>query len=198
MRKRMVDSVDKKRKKTNTCDQVSHEGSNENQQSKKRRYERVSWQFRYDQLVEFRNQFGHTNVPQNYAKNMKLAAWVKFQRSQYKTGNLIKERINQLNELSFEWYRNNKKQASACLASLNEAAEKKRNEIAARKERNREAAEKKKNEIAARKAAREELKQKRIANKKPIVNETQSQHFEKVEEIEVRVNTICCRCLSSY
>ena len=102
MRKRMVDSVDKKRKKTNTCDQVSHEGSNENQQSKKRRV-RVSWQFRYDELAEFRNEFGHTNVAQNYAKNMQLGRWVHFQRSQYKTSTLIQERIDKLDALSFVW-----------------------------------------------------------------------------------------------
>ena len=62
-----------------------------------------------------------------------------------------------------------------------------------------EAAEKKKKETQAeRDVKRDKLKQKRIANKKPIVNETQSQHFVKVEEIEVHVNTIYYRCLSSY
>ena len=107
MRKRMVVSVDKKRNKTNTCDQVSHEGSNENQQSKKRRCgpysPYVPWQTRYGELVEFRINYGHTNVPQNYAKNMKLGKWVSNQRSRYKNDTLTKEGINQLNKLKFEW-----------------------------------------------------------------------------------------------
>ena len=107
MRKRMVVPVDKKRNKTNTCDQVSHEGSNENQQSKKRRCgpysPYVPWQTRYGELVEFRINYGHTNVPQNYAKNMKLGKWVSTQRSQYNTSTLTQERIDQLNELNFEW-----------------------------------------------------------------------------------------------
>ena len=91
----------------NTCDQVSHEGSNENQQSKKRRCSpyspHVPWQTRYGELVEFRINYGNTNVPQNYAKNIKLGQWVSTQRSQYNTSTLTQERIDQLNELNFEW-----------------------------------------------------------------------------------------------
>ena len=38
MRKRIVVSAHKKRKKTNPCEQVLHERSNEGQKSKKRRH----------------------------------------------------------------------------------------------------------------------------------------------------------------
>ena len=107
MRKRMGVSVYKKRNKTNTCDQVLHEGSNKNQQSKKRKRglysPYVPWQTRYGELVEFRNNFGHTNVHRHFATNMKLGIWVNTQRCQYKTGTLTQERIDQLNALSFVW-----------------------------------------------------------------------------------------------
>ena len=41
---------------------------------------RVSWEERFDELVEFKDEFGHCNVSQNYAANPALAKWVRTQR----------------------------------------------------------------------------------------------------------------------
>ena len=42
------------------------------------------WEERYQQLVEFRNRYGHCLVPHNWEPNRALAQWVKRQRHQYK------------------------------------------------------------------------------------------------------------------
>ena len=42
------------------------------------------WEERYQELMEFRNQFGHCLVPHNWEPNRALAQWVKRQRYQYK------------------------------------------------------------------------------------------------------------------
>uniref|UniRef100_A0A7S4VVR2 Helicase-associated domain-containing protein n=3 Tax=Ditylum brightwellii TaxID=49249 RepID=A0A7S4VVR2_9STRA len=42
------------------------------------------WGQRYEELLEFKKEFGHTNVPQNYSSNPSLGHWVRNQRSRYK------------------------------------------------------------------------------------------------------------------
>ena len=39
------------------------------------------WQTRCDELIAFKQQYGHSNVPRNYAQNKSLAIWVMTQRS---------------------------------------------------------------------------------------------------------------------
>jgi len=67
------------------------------------------WDERLQQLVDFNNEFNHTNVPRNYAQNKPLGAWANTQRIQYKLNEkgkpstLTNERINSLNKLGFVW-----------------------------------------------------------------------------------------------
>ena len=67
------------------------------------------WEDQLQQLVEFNNEFNHTNVPHQYTQNKPLGAWVsiQIQRKEYKLieegkqSPLTKERIESLNTLSF-------------------------------------------------------------------------------------------------
>ena len=67
------------------------------------------WEERLQQLVDFNDEFNHTNVPQKYTKNRPLATCVRTQRNQYKyiedgkPSSLTKERIESLNKIGFIW-----------------------------------------------------------------------------------------------
>ena len=71
--------------------------------------ERMDWNKRYQQLVEYKNKHGNTIVPQNYAKNKPLGKWTAKQREQYrfrvegKHSFLTGERIEKLNDIGFVW-----------------------------------------------------------------------------------------------
>lgn len=76
----------------------------------------ASWYDRLDELRAFKSTHGHCNVPSNYEKNTRLAAWVKCQRRQYrlfqegKPNNITQLRIIELEKLGFEWeLRSNKR-----------------------------------------------------------------------------------------
>lgn len=77
---------------------------------------RDDWQKHYEELMEYKKEHGHCNVPARYAKNRRLGIWVSAQRQQYKQLNaamdgnkprrsapLTLERINLLNLLGFTW-----------------------------------------------------------------------------------------------
>ncbi|GAX29418.1 hypothetical protein FisN_16Hh142 [Fistulifera solaris] len=73
------------------------------------------WKRRYDQLREFYDKYGHSNVPEDYSDNFQLGQWCMNQRSQYKRyclgwpTALCAERIQKLEALDFRWnYRDNK------------------------------------------------------------------------------------------
>jgi hypothetical protein len=67
------------------------------------------WIVRFQQLCEYKVEFGHCRVPQRYADNPKLTQWVKTQRTQYrlhqkgKPSHLTIERIGELHGIGFEW-----------------------------------------------------------------------------------------------
>lgn len=67
------------------------------------------WQTRFDELKDYRLQYGDCNVPYNFNENRKLPTWVKCQRRQYKlrqmgkSSNMTKERIKKLQVLGFKW-----------------------------------------------------------------------------------------------
>eukprot|EP00539_Tryblionella_compressa_P010783 CAMPEP_0178801178 /NCGR_PEP_ID=MMETSP0745-20121128/13215_1 /TAXON_ID=913974 /ORGANISM="Nitzschia punctata, Strain CCMP561" /LENGTH=358 /DNA_ID=CAMNT_0020460009 /DNA_START=17 /DNA_END=1094 /DNA_ORIENTATION=- len=79
-----------------------------------------TWEARYNELVEFYREHGHSNVPSGYV-NGKLATWVKYQRRQYKMlkntldqgrtlastskqkSSLTWDRVQKLQSLEFEW-----------------------------------------------------------------------------------------------
>lgn len=58
------------------------------------------WLKKYQLLIEYKKQHNTTNVPQFHKE---LGRWVNDQRVHYNKGKLIKDRIDKLNTISFEW-----------------------------------------------------------------------------------------------
>ncbi|KAL7557493.1 hypothetical protein ACA910_019339 [Epithemia clementina (nom. ined.)] len=69
----------------------------------------VPWQHRYDQLVAFKERFGHSQVPIGWEENVQLSNWVSTQRQEYKlmqkgrSSRLTSQRIDLLDKVSFVW-----------------------------------------------------------------------------------------------
>jgi hypothetical protein len=69
----------------------------------------AAWEERKSELLDYRAQYGHCNVPSNYSPNRQLAVWVKRQRRQYKffcdtkPSSMTTDRISTLESLGFEW-----------------------------------------------------------------------------------------------
>ena len=67
------------------------------------------WQTRHEELIAFKQQNGHCNVPQQYDQNKSLGRWVRSQRNQYKLkckgkpSSMTAERQAALEEIGFEW-----------------------------------------------------------------------------------------------
>ncbi len=61
------------------------------------------WEERYLQLLYFKGENGHCNVPYNYLDNPELARWVSNQRQSRKNGKLLPERERLLEEIGFLW-----------------------------------------------------------------------------------------------
>jgi superfamily II DNA or RNA helicase len=61
-----------------------------------------AWLQSYEELLNYKNQHGHCNVPQT-KKSAQLGAWVNQQRFLYKKENLIQERVLKLDSIGFEW-----------------------------------------------------------------------------------------------
>jgi hypothetical protein len=63
------------------------------------------WMLRYNELVEYKREFGHCNVPYSYIRksNPQLCSWVGEQRRRFKNKYLSDDRIAKLNELGFVW-----------------------------------------------------------------------------------------------
>jgi len=73
---------------------------------------RVPWEERFKELVEFKDKFGHCQVPMGYKNNTRLANWVSNQRQERremlrgkKSGyrRLTQERIEMLDKIGFVW-----------------------------------------------------------------------------------------------
>ena len=66
-----------------------------------------SWNDRYNQLVEYKNEHGNCLVPARYPKNQALGTWVVNQRTRLrregKQTPLTEERIKKLDEVGFVW-----------------------------------------------------------------------------------------------
>lgn len=54
------------------------------------------WDMRYAELQEFKKEFGHWIVPQNYERNKKLGTWVIHQRRQLKSRQLRHDRFQKV------------------------------------------------------------------------------------------------------
>jgi hypothetical protein len=61
------------------------------------------WLERYNELIKFKEQHNHCNVPRNYKHNKPLSIWVDSQRRDYRRGKLLKKHEDMLNEIGFEW-----------------------------------------------------------------------------------------------
>ncbi len=61
------------------------------------------WEFRFDQLREFKAVHGHCNVPYRYPIDPTLGRWVQNQREFRKKRTLRKDRVERLEELGFQW-----------------------------------------------------------------------------------------------
>ena len=62
-----------------------------------------AWETQFSALSQFKEQFGHCNVPQRYVKNPKLATWVGTQRDDYKEKRITQERLSRLESIGFQW-----------------------------------------------------------------------------------------------
>lgn len=65
--------------------------------------ERDAWERMLERLVEFKKTHGHCNVPQKGGQDKRLGKWVNTQRTHFKRGKLIPDRVRQLNEVGFIW-----------------------------------------------------------------------------------------------
>ena len=67
------------------------------------------WSVRFQQMCEFKAQFGHCVVPREYTANPKLGQWVSIQRTNYrfhhegKPSPMTGERIRELESVGFIW-----------------------------------------------------------------------------------------------
>ena len=70
---------------------------------------RTDWNHRFEELIKFKQEYGHCIVPQLFTQNKGLGKWVSKQREQYrrlldnKYSFMTKERIEKLNEIGFSW-----------------------------------------------------------------------------------------------
>ncbi|EAY23914.1 helicase associated domain-containing protein [Microscilla marina] len=62
-----------------------------------------SWEQHYQELVAFKNDHGHANVPHSWPANPRLAKWVGAQRGHYKKGELSAHKVKQLEAIGFSW-----------------------------------------------------------------------------------------------
>lgn len=74
-----------------------------------REYQDTQWQEQFEALLNYKQQFGHCNVPHTYEADLALSRWVKRQRYQYKLKldgkrtSLSAERQQNLEEVGFVW-----------------------------------------------------------------------------------------------
>ena len=61
------------------------------------------WLVMYDKVKEYKEKYGHCNVPQNWVENPKFGRWVSRQREAFKDGSLKKDRKEKLDKIGFEW-----------------------------------------------------------------------------------------------
>lgn len=61
----------------------------------------AAWDGRFEELLEYRQQHGHCNVPRTYRHNPQLSTWVKRQRRQYRANSISQKRIAKLESVGF-------------------------------------------------------------------------------------------------
>lgn len=63
----------------------------------------VSWDERFSQLKQYKEQNGHCRVPKKYDANTQLGNWVSKQRQKYKKNKLLPKEIKSLEGIGFGW-----------------------------------------------------------------------------------------------
>jgi len=61
------------------------------------------WKAKLQELVAFKERFGHCHVPVLWEENRKLGGWVAGQRKRYREGRLEADRVTRLEALGFQW-----------------------------------------------------------------------------------------------
>lgn len=61
------------------------------------------WLTSFNQLVQFKTKYNHSNVPRNTEAFQKLGLWVKNQRYEYCTGKMNPRKIEMLDSIGFTW-----------------------------------------------------------------------------------------------
>lgn len=61
------------------------------------------WEMMFSRLEDFYKTFGHSQVPQKWAKDKQLANWITVQRRTYSQNKMRQDRERKLNSLSFVW-----------------------------------------------------------------------------------------------
>ncbi|KAL6057634.1 Helicase [Balamuthia mandrillaris] len=61
------------------------------------------WKEHFQELVEFKERFGHCQVPVQWRENPRLGSWVKTQRAAWKKGKMSAERKSMLDSIAFVW-----------------------------------------------------------------------------------------------
>jgi hypothetical protein len=61
------------------------------------------WNTKYSQLLQFKQEHGHCNVPSEYEPNPNLATWANRLRMNFKDGKISAEHLAKLNEVEFCW-----------------------------------------------------------------------------------------------
>ena len=61
------------------------------------------WALRFEQLREYREQYGNVRVPARWKGNLSLGRWVVHQRELYRAGEIEPDRAKRLEELGMEW-----------------------------------------------------------------------------------------------
>ena len=75
-------------------------GEDEDDNSKRRQFDQ-KWLEQYHNLIQFKNEYGHCNVPQNHPTA--LGKWVHIQRQNYANDKLRSDRLELLTEVDFSF-----------------------------------------------------------------------------------------------
>ena len=63
----------------------------------------VYWDAMFDALAQFKQSYGHCNVPLKWPENPQLGRWSEYQRHSHRRGRLSEYRQRRLKTLGFEW-----------------------------------------------------------------------------------------------
>ena len=66
-------------------------------------HEKPKWTLRFEELLEYKEKYGHCNVPQRFSPNPQLGHWVMRQRNSYSKKMLSNERKAKLDSIGFVW-----------------------------------------------------------------------------------------------